>query len=183
MLLLVCILSLQTSWAAVHFCDESAALAHVAGTADASDALGDAAEAGAALHDDQCCSAAHGGHVLQSLISQEPPALAVGPARHGPAEKPRPQQPRRALAQIEHGGFEPARTRAAVQDEIDALAKTRDDMLRPRRRQTGGGIRAWRRDGQPGCLQQAKRDRMRGHPHADRGAARGHDARNRRRLW
>ena len=91
MFLLVCVLSLQTGWAAVHFCDESAALAHAAQAQDEAAAAAtqdDAAPEAGALHDDQCCAAAHGGHVLQSLMTQEPHAIALGAGRAAPAERP-----------------------------------------------------------------------------------------------
>ena len=95
LLLLACILSVQTSWAAVHFCDEAAPLARAAAAQDHAGALGalhDADDATGGIHGDQCCSAAHGGHVLQSLMSQEPHALAVGSVHAAPAE---PRQPRK----------------------------------------------------------------------------------------
>jgi hypothetical protein len=104
MFLLVCVLSLQTGWAAVHFCDESAALAHAAQAQDdvaAAAAQDDAAPDAGALHDDHCCAAAHGAHVLQSLMSQEPHAIALGAARAAPAESPLPRARQHSPERVE----------------------------------------------------------------------------------
>jgi hypothetical protein len=86
----------------VHFCDEAAPLARAAAAQDHAGALGalhDADDATGGIHGDQCCPAAHGGHVLQSLMSQEPHALAVGPFT-----RPRPSRGSRASASASPNG-------------------------------------------------------------------------------
>ena len=80
LLLLVCILSVQTSWAAVHFCDEAARASHTPASHQHADLFPDTDEHGGggdASLADACCSAAHGYHGLQALISNDATELAL----------------------------------------------------------------------------------------------------------
>lgn len=76
--LLVFVLSLQTSWAAVHFCDgELAALTASASIAqpsahDHATTEKQTDKKGAQALADACCSAAHGCHGLHNLMAQAP---------------------------------------------------------------------------------------------------------------
>ncbi|HET8746209.1 MAG TPA: hypothetical protein VFM98_11435 [Ramlibacter sp.] len=82
-------MSMQTSWAATHFCDEAAR----AGQAPSSHRHAQlfpshddhAAEAGGTL-DDACCSVAHAYHGLQAFITQDLPAFALLALPAAPAE-------------------------------------------------------------------------------------------------
>jgi hypothetical protein len=91
LLLLVWVLSVQTSWAAVHFCDESARANQASASHQHANLFpvhdehtgtgGDAAA-------DACCSVAHGYHGLQALITQALPQLPLLALAATPAEAP-----------------------------------------------------------------------------------------------
>jgi hypothetical protein len=83
LLLLVWVLSVQTSWAAVHFCDEAARASHTPASHQHADLFPQTDEHGGtgdAGLPDACCSVAHAYHGLQSLISQDATELALLPA-------------------------------------------------------------------------------------------------------
>ena len=76
--LLVFVLPLQMSWAAAHYCDESAGLAHATKHETAATVLQDQHEPAAGeLLADGCCVAAHGFHGFHAALAQEPSALQI----------------------------------------------------------------------------------------------------------
>lgn len=110
LLLLAFVLPLQMSWAAVHFCDESAhaisaeqvadAVADLANQADdASQANGDPAKPDALA--DACCSAAHGCHGLHSVMGPSGGLSLSPPAAHAMAAAPPALPKRDALSRID----------------------------------------------------------------------------------
>jgi len=80
LLLLIWVLSLQTSWAATHFCDEAARAGHTPVSHQHTELFPSqdehAAEAGGTL-DDACCSVAHAYHGLQAFVPQDLPVFAL----------------------------------------------------------------------------------------------------------
>jgi hypothetical protein len=107
LLLLAFVLPLQMSWAAVHFCDDSAPAARAAARAMAPAADN---HASAADHErsgksdkghDACCGAAHGCHGLHSLMGPSE-ATPLPLATSGPgAASPPALSDRDALVRIE----------------------------------------------------------------------------------
>lgn len=86
LLLLIVVLPLQMSWAAVHLCDgEAAAIATAAPKAGDQLAHSHDSQAtqsqGAEILTDACCGAVHGCHGLHNLMAQAAPAVAVVPSR------------------------------------------------------------------------------------------------------
>jgi len=89
--LLVWILSVQTSWAAVHFCDEAARAGHMPAShqhADVFPSQDEHARDDGSLQADACCSVAHAYHGLQALITHELLLLPVLTLPAGAAEAP-----------------------------------------------------------------------------------------------
>lgn len=79
--LLVFVLTLQMSWAAVHYCDDTREVAH-AMTADEAGHVHEAeaddqADVNAEKIADACCGAAHGCHGLHHLMGQADPEFAA----------------------------------------------------------------------------------------------------------
>lgn len=102
---LAIVLPLQMSWAAVHFCDESAHIASAVQTADvATDTAVDVSQddpTKSGVLADACCSAAHGCHGLHSIMSPgEKPALPL-PAAQPVARSPPALSERDALGRID----------------------------------------------------------------------------------
>jgi hypothetical protein len=92
LLLLAFVMPLQMSWAAIHFCDDAAALVHAGSSHEASAASpvqSDAGDAGDVLGD-ACCTAAHGCHGLHSLIGQEAPEFFLPAFTSTPADFQQP---------------------------------------------------------------------------------------------
>lgn len=88
---MVCVLSLQTSWAAVHFCDETARAAHTPASHQHADVFPEHDEHGGSAETalpDACCSVAHAYHGLQALISQDAVELALLPSSAVRADAP-----------------------------------------------------------------------------------------------
>lgn len=71
LLLLMFVLPLQTSWGAVHFCDDDSRVSHAI---EAAAEPGDTDDPHAA---DPCCAAAHGCHSLHHLMDHAATALAA----------------------------------------------------------------------------------------------------------
>ena len=90
----------------------------------------------------------------------------------------RPQNARRRNRQIQNRGFDAHLRLAAVHDQRNFSAKLRADMLRVRRRNLVGQIRAGRGERKTAFANHRLDERMAGPAHADCCAARRHDVGN-----
>lgn len=93
LLLLMFVLPLQMSWAAVHYCDDERLLSAtvVAAMTSGHDHDGDVAEQKAADQEsgkiaDACCEAAHGCHGLHHMVGHAGSGFAAGPSRQVPTQ-------------------------------------------------------------------------------------------------